>query len=210
MNSQSPRFRDIARDCRRAYGFIGDVFHVISLCIISFTTCFPQLRAFFLAPPSAKGNFKKRGIRRVGDSKQRLDRASDAQQRLLPVRPSVDNIPREIVIGNLNAEKMGAKFSLSGNNFLIQGHVIDQELGNRVPEGWGTHLEWGSCVPVGDSGWICYALLQAVSTEGPESNGGGAVYAANCPEWEWHCDVEGIEGREARMVVVEVKSTSWC
>lgn len=54
--------------------------------------------------------------------------------------------------------------------------------------GW-VYLVMSSCVPVGDPGGIYYALLQAVGAESTEGDGGCAVDAADCPEWDGHCCV---------------------
>jgi len=44
-------------------------------------------------------------------------------------------------------------------------------------------------VPIGKSGWICDGFLQAMGSECAERDGAGAVEAANCPKWNWHCEV---------------------
>jgi hypothetical protein len=43
-----------------------------------------------------------------------------------------------------------------------------------------------SGIPVGNFGGISDALLQAMSSEGAERNGGRAVDTADCPEGDWH------------------------
>lgn len=50
------------------------------------------------------------------------------------------------------------------------------------------YLIVGSCVPVGNSGWVGNSFLKAVGSEGAQGDGGGAIDATDCPVWDWHCD----------------------
>jgi len=58
------------------------------------------------------------------------------------------------------------------------------------------YLIMSSCVPVRDSGGICDAFLEAMSSESTQGYGGGAVDAANCPEWDRHCELSNVIGEE--------------
>jgi hypothetical protein len=58
------------------------------------------------------------------------------------------------------------------------------------------YLVMSSCVPVRNSGGICDAFLEAMSSESTQGYGGGAVDAANCPEWDRHCELSDVIGDE--------------
>jgi hypothetical protein len=65
----------------------------------------------------------------------------------------------------------------------------------RMRRGAEAYLIVGSCVPIGNPSRVSDLLLQAVGTECTEGDSRSAVDAADCPEWERHCDVRDVEGK---------------
>ena len=57
-------------------------------------------------------------------------------------------------------------------------------------EGEGRYLILRSRIPVGYSGRVCDALLQTVGSKCTKGDGGSAIDAADCPEWDRHLEVE--------------------
>jgi hypothetical protein len=54
----------------------------------------------------------------------------------------------------------------------------------------GRYLILRSRIPVGYSGRVCDALLQTVGSKCTKGDGGSAIDAADCPEWNRHLKVE--------------------
>jgi len=62
------------------------------------------------------------------------------------------------------------------------------ETGERAREERGERYLVLRCgAPIRDSSWICNLLLQAMSAKCTQCDRGGAIDAAECPEWERHC-----------------------
>jgi hypothetical protein len=53
----------------------------------------------------------------------------------------------------------------------------------------GRYLILRSRIPVGYSGRVCDALLQTVGSKCTKGDGGSAIDAADCPEWNRHLKV---------------------
>jgi hypothetical protein len=63
-----------------------------------------------------------------------------------------------------------------------------------------------SRIPVGYSGRVCDVLLQTVGSKCTKGDGGSAIDAADCPEWNRHLEVELL--LFARVVWFDVHSSS--